>query len=48
MDISVAHHSATSAPSPDGAEVAESRLQRFGANAMPDTTLHPWRSALDK
>jgi H+-transporting ATPase len=24
---------------------AQSRLVRFGANAMPDTTLHPWRRA---
>jgi H+-transporting ATPase len=27
---------------------ARERLQRFGANAMPDTTEHPWRRALDK
>ena len=27
---------------------ARLRLARFGANAMPDTTLHPWRMALDK
>ncbi len=27
---------------------ARERLQRFGVNAMPDTTQHPWRRALEK
>ena len=27
---------------------ARERLQRFGANAMPDTTEHPWRRARGK
>jgi H+-transporting ATPase len=52
MDISVAHDPATPAPPPDGGGLtgaeAKARLERFGANAMPDTTLHPWRRALGK
>ena len=27
---------------------ARERLQRFGANGIPDTTEHPWRRALEK
>jgi H+-transporting ATPase len=52
MEISVADHPATPAPplAVGGLTGKEARLRlvRFGANAMPDTTLDPWRSALDK
>src|ERR1700691_5439850 len=27
---------------------ARRRLEKFGPNAMPDTALHPWRTALEK
>jgi H+-transporting ATPase len=52
MDISVTHDGSPAAPlvGADGltGKEAESRLAKFGANTMPDTTLHPWRRALEK
>jgi H+-transporting ATPase len=52
MDISVAHELSSSAPSANTGGLtsadAQLRLARDGANAMPDTTLHPWRRALDE
>jgi len=52
MDISVTHDGspAASLVRADGltGKEAQRRLAQFGANTMPDTTLHPWRRALDK
>ncbi|MBW4023826.1 MAG: HAD-IC family P-type ATPase [Proteobacteria bacterium] len=52
MDVSRAHDASPAAPpvNADGltGEEAQRRLAQFGANAMPDTTLHPWRRALEK
>ena len=38
----------TKPPSGLTSEQASSALQHFGPNAMPDTSAHPWRSALEK
>ena len=52
MDVSVTHDGSPASPlvGADGltGKEAESRLAKFGANTMPDTTLHPWRRALEK
>ena len=52
MGDSVAHDPTPPTPSMNAGGLtsreARLRLARFGANAMPDTTLHPWRMALDK
>lgn len=50
MDISVVLDPTPPTRSPDTGGLtgneARLRLARFGPNAMPDTTLHPWRRAL--
>ena len=52
MGDSVAHDPSPPTPSVNAGGLtgreAELRLARFGANDMPDTTLHPWRMALGK
>jgi H+-transporting ATPase len=52
MDFPVAHDLSPPTLSADTGgltnQEARLRLACFGANAMPDTTLHPWRRALDK
>ena len=52
MKKAVAYADASSMPAGNAAGLTSSeareRLQRFGANGMPDTTEHPWRRALEK
>ena len=46
--VSAANPAASATPGGLSKAEAASRLKSVGPNAMPDTTVHPWRSALGK